>query len=239
VSRSFNGTTSQWLQHDAAVRGARPISIACWFKANNSTTATGLLMSISTSTDFNGAPYFGMRITRSNEGDPRKVRAILATTSFVGFNTTGQWTAGTWHLAVVVSNGASDHRVYLDTSKATSTANAGATLSGINRTSIAGQVASGGNTGGGLDGLVAHAAVWSVALSDSDVATLAGGAVPSTVQAGSCLAYWPLTGDQSPEPSSIGSFDMTLNGSPGFSTDNPPVGASVSIPAIYYAVNRR
>lgn len=73
-----------------------------------------------------------------------------------------------------------------------------------------------------IDGKVAHVTLWSSELSDPDVASLVGGADPSTIATGSLIEYWPLTG-----ASLVGlnGRTLTVNGTVSSDTgDNPTVG---------------
>jgi len=45
-----------------------------------------------------------------------------------------------------------------------------------------------------LNGNIAEVAVWSIALSDAEISQLAGGALPTSIQAGSLWGYWRVTG---------------------------------------------
>jgi hypothetical protein len=58
--------------------------------------------------------------------------------------------------------------------------------------------------------------IWNVALSDQEVASLAGGVHPTRMRPGALVAYWPLWGDESPAPDLhlIGGtrYPMTLSG---------------------------
>lgn len=51
----------------------------------------------------------------------------------------------------------------------------------------------------GLNGLIAHVAIWDIDLSDSEVLQLLT-SDPRLIQPTHLLHYWPLTGNQSPEP---------------------------------------
>ena len=73
---------------------------------------------------------------------------------------------------------------------------------------------------------VAEIAVWSVALSDANVALLAAGASPLLIDPGNLVAYWPLLNDALDD---VGSNDLTIvdlqfdadhpSGTPPFITD--------------------
>ena len=64
------------------------------------------------------------------------------------------------------------------------------------------------------DGAIADLCIWapSSAISSGDAATLAGGARANTVRNSEIAYYWPLLGNSSPEPATIGGVDLTVNG---------------------------
>ena len=73
-----------------------------------------------------------------------------------------------------------------------------------------------------MQGGVADAAVWTVALTQGEITALAAGARPPSIRQGSLVGYWPLDGLQSPEPDLSGfANNMTLNGTPTFQTGPP------------------
>jgi hypothetical protein len=58
---------------------------------------------------------------------------------------------------------------------------------------------------------IAEVAVWDVALSEANIASLAGGTAASSVDSGNLIAYWPLTTVTTNEDQ-VGSNDLTENG---------------------------
>lgn len=77
-----------------------------------------------------------------------------------------------------------------------------------------------------MDGLVAEVAIYNAALSDPQIASLAAGANPTTVQAANLKGYWPLYGDVSPEPDYSGSGNVaTIVGTVPKGATHPAVAA--------------
>jgi hypothetical protein len=110
------------------------------------------------------------------------------------------FTSGTWHHACGVWVGDSDRRVFLNGTKQT------------NATGVSTPTSQDFNIGryGGTapanyyDGDMAEVGLWSAALSDSEVASLAKGFPPSRIRPQSLAQYWPLYG---------ASTEASLNGS--------------------------
>jgi hypothetical protein len=65
-----------------------------------------------------------------------------------------------------------------------------------------------------LNGQIAEAAVWNVALSAAEIASLSKGFSPLLIRPASLVAYWPLIGRHDPEIDPVGRFDMTLTANP-------------------------
>lgn len=63
---------------------------------------------------------------------------------------------------------------------------------------------------GYFTGQIAHAAIWSVALADTEIAVLGAGLAPIRVRPASLSAYWSLSGKDSPEIDIVGRNDLTV-----------------------------
>ncbi len=139
-------------------------------------------------------------------GDPIKGQVVDG--SQANFFTTTGLTVDTWHHGAFVEESATSHNILIDGgSKATSTSNK--TPAGADRVSI-GRLA---RSAGGADhsGLIGPVAIYDVALTDADVASLAAGVNPKRYKRGNLVALWPING-QSPEPDIIGGFSLTVTG---------------------------
>lgn len=129
--------------------------------------------------------------------------------------------SGTWHHVAAVFNGGSDRSIYLDG------ANKVQNLQPVTFGGPPTQMSLAYDPNGGTEyfgGLLGYWAVYSIALSATDVASLAGGATPDTVQGASLVAYWKLTGENSPEPDQQGTYPLTLTGTTKGSS-KPPISA--------------
>lgn len=71
-------------------------------------------------------------------------------------------------------------------------------------------------------GWLAHAAVWNVALTSTEVLALSRGASPFIIRPEGLVAYWPITGRLSPEHALAGDTNLTVAGSPAYA-DSPSV----------------
>lgn len=70
---------------------------------------------------------------------------------------------------------------------------------------------------------VAHVAIWNVDLLPVELQALAAGASPLLIRPASLVGYWPMIGGYSPDINLVGSGSLTLQGSPSFISDGPPI----------------
>ena len=69
------------------------------------------------------------------------------------------------------------------------------------------------NSGSWRDGNIADLAIWKSSLSTGNIASLAGGTLPTSITPTPDY-YWKICGDASPEPATIGGVSLSLVGSP-------------------------
>ncbi len=195
----------------SAVRTATPLTLACWFKPVNNTTSEVLVV-----IDNNVSGQSRFQLAKINDGTLQATTATDAASS--GASTVATYSAGVWQHACGVFASATDRRIFLNGANKQTNA-VSRVPSGLNRTRI-------GYRAGPLveyNGDIGECAIWSVALSDSEVAQLGAGAVPNSIQRTSIVAYWVLAGTASPEPDFLNTFPMTLNGSPTVASTDPPI----------------
>ncbi len=221
VSRAFDDASSQYLEFAGAVVSAAPLTMACWFKCDDA-TVNQILMCIGDK-DIVGAAgeYFTLEANGAVAGDPISAVSRSVAHGRAAANTSAGFTAGAWcHAAAVIASSTS-RSAYLDggskTSDATSVTPTGLDTTGCGRLIRVTYAAY-------VSGLIAWPCIWSVALSDAEVAALAAGAFPPSIQPASIVDLWDLTRNVSPETPlpGWGSHNLTVNGAT-FSTDNPPV----------------
>lgn len=132
---------------------------------------------------------------------------------------------GTWfHIAGVYDG--TELRIYCDGVEEDSTANTG------NMSSTSAPVRIGAGSGGfgtenPFDGDIGHAAIWGIAITDSEIQSLAFGINPQQIRRDNLIAYWPLNG-QSPEIDIVGGFGMTITGTTV--VEEPPISNSIVAP---------
>lgn len=212
MPREFSSASSQALTRSNAVISAYPFTVAAWARA---TTVASLqeVISIGANT---GANQNEVSIGFSATGAPR---ARVATAGTERIATAGAAPSnGAWcHICGVFTNSTS-RDCYLNA------ANKGSNTSSVNLSGSLDRMALGrrelDTPSNYLTGAIAEAAIWSVALDIDEITALAKGVCPLLIRPTALLAYWPLFGNDSPEPDRWrNSYALTLVNTPTKSTD--------------------
>lgn len=197
--------------------GASGFTIAARYKRGNTTAAARTLVSLGQSGTANNA--FSL-IVGSGADVIARVRDGAAQNN-ASTSTTANDTD--WHHACAVFASSTSRAAYLDGAgkgtNATSRSPADATRL---------RVGSLHDTSSEMLGNVAHAAIWDIALSDAEVAQLAAGASPASVQGEHLVWYCPMQADENPSQDAVAGYDLTLAGDTVYSEDNPATLALVS-----------
>jgi hypothetical protein len=124
-------------------------------------------------------------------------------------------TANVWHHGAAVFASSTSRTPYLN-GVAGSTETTSKVPASVNRISV-------GRLGrlapiGYMDGNIAEAAIWNVALTQAEISALATGALPVNVRPSALVFYAPLLGGDSPEPDlSGGGRPLTVTGATSIS----------------------
>lgn len=167
-----------------------PISIACWFNPANITGSyNAITLGVAGASD-QGRLQLNLMGSIAGDYVAAVTRNSTGGTTLTANTTTG-YSANTWQHACAVFASAASRAAYLNGgSKGTET-----TFQGIGTLTLGmfgGAVTTTAVRSNNYVGALAEIAMWNVALTDDEVATLASGASPSTVQPGSLRGYWPL-----------------------------------------------
>ncbi|MHC4475710.1 MAG: LamG domain-containing protein [Planctomycetota bacterium] len=211
MSRSFTRTSSQYLQASQSAVTGPPFSMACWFNTSNLTDSMVLMCMANSASHTN---LYNLLASGNIAGD--RVRAQSRDSSGSVFaETSSGFSVDTWHHGCGVWVSTNERRAYIDGgNEGTYLANKSPT--GIDVVSV-GRV-SDASPGGYYDGLLAEAAIWDSALSESEVAVLAKGYSPLFVRPESLVMYWPLVRESDGENEDIdkvGGYDLVDYNGPG------------------------
>jgi hypothetical protein len=193
-----------------------PLTMACRYYPTDLTVNQTLMSIADTGANVD---YYQMGCAGAVADDPIRCvfRSDVGDLEIVD-STSGAGGVSAWYHACCVFASTTSRSVYFDGgSKATGTDNV-PEPAGIDTTTIGAIQTS--TVGGYFDGSIAEAAVWSAALTDAEVATLAEGYSPLLVRPGSLVAYWPLIRDT--DDDIVGGYSLTANGGPTIAV-HPPV----------------
>lgn len=140
------------------------------------------------------------------------------------FTVTGLWSSGAWtHFLVLYRKSDNTQRLFINGTEVT-----GDTPTGTWGSNTAGTKFYLGSERGAtpdpsklFDGDIAEFAHWSVMVDAGEIRALAMSVAPPLVRPQSLVAYWPIGGNDSPEPDRWKNrYDLTLSGGPP-KTDHP------------------
>lgn len=226
MPRSFNGT-SDLIHADAAhlTNGATAFSVAGWIKS----TAKAFAMIYSETNPTNTGPLFFFSLSGSAPNTTGLKLEIEARSGGSGgvdeFQNTVTVADSTWrHVAVTQSAaglmtlyalGAADGTLTRTALSNSNTQTFSAVIIGADRLNV---------TTNFFPGLIAHLGTWTRQLVATEVASLAAGMLPPGL---GCAHYWPLWGQDSPEPDvAAAGVDGTLTGTT-LGAGGPPVTPSM------------
>lgn len=210
MARSNTGNAANWLSTAAAPLNAFPVTMACWFYPAD-LTSTANLMILGNGNGGTG-DYIGL-IWDGGNAYALRDNAVVVDGSGAGTSvatTTTVAAANTWNHACGTYTSNASRAVYLNGSG--SATNAGSVVKNSWAMVNIGGYRVGASTFSPLNGRVAEAAIWSVVLDASEIASLAAGICPLLVRPSALAGYWPLMGWTGPEPDPWRSSALTVNG---------------------------
>jgi len=187
MARGFQISSRRYISRGSAVVTGLPCTLACWFKSGNDSAGQAVI-GIGNSSDNN--TYIQLHLSGHLAGQ-NPIRAYIKGGGDVAYaTTTANYALNTWQHACGVYINNSLRYAYLNGgNKGTDTGSNG-TPTGLNTTTIG--AVKGATVTNFLDGDVAEAAIWNVALTDEEVAALAKGFSPLLIRPANLKAYWPL-----------------------------------------------
>lgn len=216
MSLVLNGTT-QYLTLGSAIAAAMPVSFAIWYKPD-SVTGTRTLVSLKNSAS--GAAL-NCLVLDVNGNAARVVAGDGATSSVA--TVAGTVSTGAWqHFAGRFDSITSRRVCFQGTSGTASTTSR--TPTGFNNTSIGARIDS-GVAANFASGKIAYLTIWSIALSTTEMADLATGVNPTTIQPASIIAHLPLATSLADDEGNTWTNNnaATFDGADNPSVNSPPV----------------
>ena len=195
MARAFTIASSASIIAGSAPVTAAPLTLACWFKADDLTN-NHTLVGLFKLNPGSGSESFFLSASGATAGDP--LQALTATSGdiYVSASSSIGYSSGVWQHACGVYPAANSRIIYLDGGNSGSEGSS-VTPSGIDRTYMGAFHYIGGTIYSNCS--VAEVGIWNIALSADDAASLAKGFSPLMVRPASLVAYYPLVGRYSPE----------------------------------------
>lgn len=221
MARQFDDASTEYLEVDSTPVVAAPFTISCWFNSDDLTTSQAL---VSVADKDVIGDFWVLAAGGAIGGDPvffgaRDNGALSNAVTGTGYS------ANTWHHACGVETATNNRAAFIDGgSKGTD-----ATVrspAGADRIAIA-RVGDSTPTNY-MSGAVAEVGIWSVALSDAEVALLAKGFSPLFIQPENLVFYAPLIRDD--DNDWIGGFDLTAFNTPTVAP-HPPLVVHPTLPS--------
>jgi hypothetical protein len=190
MSRSFNGTTSDYMRSVVGALSGYPVSLSVWVRPT-SAGVRGVPIWFGNPGSNDGVFYVEL-LAAGNVFAGRQITDFGAA-NFAGA-TAGAWTANAWQqVGGSYASATSIYAVLNGVRSAEQTASSAAltfsvmdelTLGRYDRTSVFGS----------QNGQIAHAGIWSAALTETEWASLGAGISPMRVRPQSLHAYFPFIG---------------------------------------------
>lgn len=215
MARELSGTGQYYSGTQSFFTGTLPVTMACWYRVDSVSSSMGLMCLRSAA---NGALRLAYRGDLVN--DP--IYAVVRTTGgmFADASVDSGVAANTWAHAAAVFASTTSRTAYTNGTAGTTNTTSRDAGTSINTVDV-GHI----GTATPLDGQVAEAAVWTVALTTAEIALLADGLSPLFVRPQSLAFYAPLfgrAGAGGEEEDWVGGAPLTATGSPTV-TDHPRI----------------
>lgn len=210
MSVLFTSANSDRLMLNTLAVTAKPLSMACWFNvASSGTNRTFVSIGKNNATSQRNNIYFGTSTTGKIA-----VRQFV-NEAFSSVNTTTSHSTGVWQFAGAVLPTSGNAKAVLNTEIVSGTFTT-TTPPGMNATAVGAQHYLSSGWADYMNGYVAEAAIWNVALTDADLGILAVGFSPELVRPEALVFYAPLIGSFRDSRTTI----MSSNGSPAIADHN-------------------
>jgi len=211
MSRLFDDASSEHLTRtDTCGISAYPFSFAYWARPDSLTD--GAVMGFG-DTSSDAYHWVGFR----NPADTDIFLQAVNGGSVVNLSSGVTYSADTWYHVVAVFAGAQDHRLYVNGANKVTDVATSVAIGAIDNTTI-GILLIFGSSFTPFSGNVADPALWDVALTDAEAASLGtAGYSPLLIRPQSLVAFWPLGGLYGVNSGNAADGDLDIVG--GFDMD--------------------
>lgn len=180
----FTQSNSEYLHVDSSPVTDVPLSMSCLFNSDNSGARQTLMWN---GDKDSGSHYFMLWLDGADQISTNAVVATERSGNEGQATSSGSYTAGTWHQGGAVYTSHTSRTAYIDGAAGSPETTDTGVINASDRISI-------GRAGDNspdwyMDGKIAEAAIWNVALTDAEMAILGAGKSPLFVRPGSLVFY--------------------------------------------------
>ena len=233
MAREFDSGSSQYLEASGSPITATPLTVAFWFYLASDASAW--------SRHNLGGPQ---HLTAYGAGAAWRIEIYVSNGSTTGIVAAGSYNVtsnaeaehdmggnirGAWHHAAGVFAASNDRTAYCDGSGTNDTTSV--TDPSPNTVTMGCRLANNGSRDRYVDGLIAEAGIWSVALAQAEIDMLVDGFSPPMVRPDALVCYWPLIRDT--DQDWVGGYDLTAYNTPTVATHVPTIIYPAPPPIIY------
>ena len=175
MARDFTGT-ADYLELGSAPVTAMPLSMACWFNADNQTTST-VPLSICTG---GGVGRFQLTVAGAVAGDPLQATAFGDAGGNNSAVTSTGYTAGVWTHGLAIFTSQTSRRIYINGGSSAQATTSITAPAAVDRVVVGARYST--IVGALFPGLIAEAAIWNIAFTGAEASLLAAGVSPMHVR---------------------------------------------------------
>lgn len=192
MAYDFNGS-NQYLSIGSAVLTAVPLTMACWFNSDSTTTTQALVAINGDGSAGTGETRFAMVAGGALAGDPVAISAKNTSGTDGLAQTSAAYSANTWTHAAGVFTSTTSRTAYINGG------NSGNNTTNVTPNSLSRTAIGASNTQAGVlfyaNARIAEVGIWNVALTADEILSLADGMKCNRVRPQSLVFYAPLVRD--------------------------------------------
>jgi hypothetical protein len=220
MSRTFDGTSGNYLNVETPVLTAPSMSMFAWYYSTSSAENQTLISIGGQNAAFTEARGFKLGILCSGGAYSKIYAETRQNNTIPRAESSANASGNVWQNGCGVWSGTADRRAYLNGgNKGLMSQTQGVTEADLKRTAV-GLTRELGNFGG-MIGQIAHPAIWNVALTDNEVAMLGAGISPLRVRPQNLVFYLPYLGRDGPEIDIINGRTLVVTGATASSNEPP------------------
>lgn len=220
MARAYASASSQYFEYNGAIT-AEPFTFSCWAYVAATGVSAQALMSFGTSVTTAGRYILfagGTSFTPNNSVAAQAVNAAGSGANAIAAST---YSAATWFQAGIVFASSASRTAYFNGAGGTEETTSITIDPNMDRAMLGTRMIT-GTRGLFLNGRLAEAGMWNVALTASEMASLGAGVSPLLIRPQSLVGYWPSFARATNEEPWAGANVFVPGASSPTAIDHPP-----------------